>query len=83
MKYDDVDWQAAACKGINTDLFYLQPNEAMPINVQLRKICRSCPIYSECLEYAVWNEWEGVWAGTTSTDRRRLRAEARRRDDAP
>tara|TARA_S200002703_G_C3687888_1_gene211218 strand:+ start:148 stop:399 length:252 start_codon:yes stop_codon:yes gene_type:complete len=82
MKYDDVEWQAAACKGIDTELFFLKPNEAMALNPQLKKICRNCPIYSECLEYAIWNEWEGVWAATTPTDRRRIRAKLRRRDDA-
>lgn len=82
MRYEEVEWAAAACKGIDTELFFLRPNEAMTFNPQLKKICRNCPIYSECLEYAIWNEWEGVWAATTPTDRRRIRAKLRRRDDA-
>jgi len=82
VRYEEVEWQAAACKGIDTELFYLDSSESLAYNNDLRKICRNCPIYSECLEYAVWGEWEGFWAGTTATDRKRIRAKARRRDRA-
>jgi len=82
MKYDEVEWEAAACKGINTDLFFLERGEGVSFYPQLRKICQSCPIYSECLEYAVWNETEGFWAATTPNERQRLRSSSRRRDDA-
>jgi len=82
VRYDEVEWQAAACKGIDTELFFVDQTEALAYNPQLRKICHECPIYSECLEYSIWNESQGFWAATTATDRQKLRAKSRRRDHA-
>lgn len=40
--------------------------------------CDACPVRKACHDYALANEKHGVWAGTTSRDRRRLRAAAKR-----
>ena len=73
MRYEQVPWEAAACKGILTDLFFLEQNEARILNPMLKGICHGCPIYAECMEYAVENEQQGFWAGLTAKERRRLR----------
>jgi WhiB family redox-sensing transcriptional regulator len=37
-------------------------------------ICRSCPVRTECLDWAVsTGQHEGVWGGMTPEERRRLR----------
>lgn len=43
--------------------------------------CDSCPARKACHDYALANEKHGVWAGTTSRERRRLRAAAKRGED--
>lgn len=41
------------------------------------KLCRSCPVQTACLRYALDNpELEGVWGATTTAQRAALRGEA-------
>ena len=41
-----------------------------------KKVCWSCEVRQECLEYAMKNrEVVGVWGGTSEKERRRLRRE--------
>lgn len=81
MRYEDVPWEAAACKGIITEMFFSDAPECYSINPQLRRICSGCPILEECREYAICNEWEGFWGGLTPSDRRALRARRRRKSN--
>ena len=38
-----------------------------------KKVCASCPVRVECLEYALTNgERYGIWGGTSERERRRL-----------
>lgn len=78
MRYEDVPWEAAACKGIWTDLFYMENQaEAPVITPTLRRMCAGCPILDECREYAVEHERWGFWAGMTMSDRAQFRKKMR------
>lgn len=75
MRFDDVPWEAAACKGILTDFFYIENTaQAATLTPTLRKICQGCPILSECREYSVVHENHGFWGGLTKNERQTLRA---------
>jgi WhiB family redox-sensing transcriptional regulator len=38
-----------------------------------RRICASCPVQHECLEYALRNRIDhGVWGGCSERERRRI-----------
>jgi WhiB family redox-sensing transcriptional regulator len=38
-----------------------------------RRICASCPVKAECLEYALVHRIDhGVWGGTSERERRRI-----------
>ncbi|TMZ53965.1 WhiB family transcriptional regulator [Klebsiella pneumoniae] len=44
-----------------------------------RHICRSCPAAEACLDYALRHPWvTGIWADTTTAQRRRIRRNQRR-----
>lgn len=78
---DDGDWQdRAACAGM-TDVMFPRTNELTEDNagvyVQARRLCATCTVKAPCLAYALaTNQQHGYWAGTTPTDRRRLRRAA-------
>jgi WhiB family transcriptional regulator, redox-sensing transcriptional regulator len=61
----------AACRDADPELFFptkgVKPTEA-------KAICATCPVASECYEYATADRFlHGVWASTTKFDRRKLR----------
>ena len=73
-KYDEVDWEKAACRGsVYTDVFYNVEEERSIVAYEyinaLRTICLACPIWKVCLTYAMEHEIYGVWGGMTSIER--------------
>ncbi len=75
-------WRAAAaCKDLDTELFF--PNgegEGLQSQVeQARRVCTSCPVRDECLDFALTTRQEdGVWGGLTEEERRRWRRRMQR-----
>ena len=77
-KYDEVNWDKAACRGsVYTDIFYNVEEERSIVAYEyinaLRTICLACPIWKECLTYAAEHETYGVWGGMTSIERFAMR----------
>lgn len=69
------DWSKANCKGINTDLFYLEEEllKRKYLEIRLiRKICFSCPIRRECYQYGYSKERWGMFGGVTSWERNEI-----------
>jgi len=71
---EDRPWlEHAACKHLDTNIFY--PGRGGLLHLA-RKICASCPVRRECLDYAVENhEMLGVWGGTSERERRKMNHE--------
>lgn len=72
--YDTVDqnWRAhATCAQMDPELFFA----AGAIEHKVAKrVCRSCPVRSECLAYAMEAPVDhGIWGGLTERERRRFR----------
>lgn len=61
----------AACEGTDTDMWF-QDRDFSNYRL-LRRICNGCPAKRECLDYALYNNVIGFWAGTTMHQRRLLR----------
>jgi WhiB family transcriptional regulator, redox-sensing transcriptional regulator len=77
---DEYAWMFhARCRGISPAEFF--PSDGTGVETAQR-VCASCPVRSECLEYALFNRIEhGVWGGASERERRRILR--RRRDVAP
>ncbi len=82
MSNNDFSWQEkAACRGANTDMFFLEEDQTK-INqkklVATRELCGGCPVSEQCLDFALDNYIHfGIWAGTTPLQRKAMRRERR------
>ena len=73
--YMGVNWARAACRGLPTDFFYKIEDRGVAklLDVNIFRIaCTPCPIWAQCLGYAIHNENYGVWGGMTSEERSAL-----------
>ena len=63
----------AACKGYPADLWY-GDDRAKADLIKGKRICASCPVATECANYAIANgERYGMWGGLSTRQRRRAR----------
>ena len=65
-------WQKDAnCKGLDTNLFYLESRER--ISPIVKETCKNCKVKTECLDFSIENEEvHGIWAGLNPRRRRRV-----------
>ena len=68
------EWQQhAACRGTDTKQWF--PGRGDDVR-PLREMCASCPVATECLEFALqFEEGGGIWGGLTGNDRRGMRVQ--------
>ncbi len=66
-------WQhQAACRGMDTQLFFPARGEASP---EAEAACADCPVRLDCAEFAIGSGQRfGIWGGTSERQRRRIRA---------
>jgi WhiB family redox-sensing transcriptional regulator len=58
------------CRGREPSFFF--PSDGVGVE-HARKVCASCPVKMECLEYALRYRIEhGVWGGASERERRRI-----------
>ena len=75
------EWmQEANCRGIDPDL--MVPDSASyegnsPAELKATKLCEGCPVIEECLYWGMVTGSQGVFGGTTTRQRIRMRREAR------
>jgi WhiB family redox-sensing transcriptional regulator len=65
------EFSGRACAEADPEVFFPK-NEAKKLYEVSVKYCDKCPVYSECLKYAVDSGQEGIWAGTTTLMRKTL-----------
>jgi WhiB family redox-sensing transcriptional regulator len=64
----------AACADTDPDAFFEEPGSG--IGRAAKRVCKTCPVMAECLEWALDNhEVYGVWGGTSEKQRRVIRAQ--------
>ena len=78
-----MNWdEEAACRSTDPDVFF--PRDDMKGRGHdvraAKRICRGCPVRTQCLEFALEARLEhGVWGGLTDTERRSLRRSRQRK----
>ena len=72
---DYPKWESTpACAGTNTELWFNEDDEpGYREKNLLQRICASCEVKNQCLEYSLKHSVMGYWAGTTPRERQRLR----------
>jgi WhiB family redox-sensing transcriptional regulator len=68
----DPEWRLLAkCRGVDLSTFFFEDTSP---NHDARRLCVTCPVRLDCLEYATEHEKDwGVWAGLTARVRLTLR----------
>jgi WhiB family redox-sensing transcriptional regulator len=64
--------QEAACRGMNTDIFFPERGDRQTIALA-REVCNECPVTAQCRDYGM-RERIGIWGGTTEFNRRKMRS---------
>ena len=64
-------WMAkGACRNYEPSVFF--PSDGVGVD-RARKICATCNVTEDCLEYALVNRIDhGVWGGCSERERRRI-----------
>lgn len=63
----------AACRGLDTEMFFPGPGEPELINTAYR-VCGRCPVKDECrAEAEKFDTRHGIWGGTSAYERTRVR----------
>jgi WhiB family redox-sensing transcriptional regulator len=72
---DSPDWTEAACIGHDPELWFYGDEDWNAYD-EAFSVCEECPIWRECLDYAVsrGERW-GMWGGYPPRDRFRLTGE--------
>ena len=69
-----MTWQdQSACKGQPIEWFFFKNLETEQVYPQVEALCAGCPVRHDCLKDAIETRSVGIWAGTTTGDRRGAR----------
>lgn len=69
---DDLSWQdAAPCAETDPEAFFPEKGGSAR---EAKRVCRSCEVRAECLQYALENDERfGIWGGFSERERRRIK----------
>ena len=63
------------CASVDPELFFPEGPSNVHLSAKraITPICGSCEFSAPCLDYALKNDVQGLWAGTTEPDRKAIR----------
>ncbi len=71
LEIEEAEWKKEAlCRGSHNDVFFPLRGESM---LPAYRICSGCSVREECFEAARGNNF-GVWAGFSTTERKKIQA---------
>ena len=76
---EDQNWRAfAKCANTDPELWFAV---GAVEHKTAKRMCRSCPVRRDCLNYAMDSPVDhGIWGGLTERERRRIRRQAGKSD---
>ncbi len=84
--WNTEEWrELGSCRTLDTALFFpVGQTGAAEVGIaRAKKVCVSCPVRQQCLEFAITTNQEyGVWGGHSEEERRVVRREWRARQRA-
>lgn len=77
LNVDRPEWQEfAACRGLGPELFFVEKGDEAHLQLKkAREICATCPVFDQCLTFALSFQYKslpGIWAGTSENQRRAM-----------
>lgn len=84
--WNPIDWDSegwrhqAACRRTDPHVFFPPGGSGAAISHihAAKAVCRSCPVQTPCLQFALETKQEaGIWGGKNEEERRQLRSPAR------
>ena len=71
----ELEWQdKALCAEVDPEIFFPEKGGSTR---EAKRVCRSCEVRAQCLEYALENDERfGIFGGFSERERRRLKREA-------
>ena len=70
---EDMRWtDQASCIGTDPEAFFPEDRGSDYVP-EVKRICKGCPVQSDCLSFAVRYRVQGYWGGTTEQESRRLK----------
>ncbi len=67
-------WKSfGACSGVDPNIFYPIEERNEEKVERAKAYCGLCAVQNTCLEYALANKEYGIWGGTTTKERGRIR----------
>ena len=72
---DDMGWQdQALCAQTDPEAFFPEKGGSTR---EAKRVCLSCEVQAECLEYALENDERfGIWGGLSERERRKVKRQA-------
>lgn len=61
----------AACVGLDSEAFFPGRAQLSDDNLAALEVCARCPVRVECATIAIRDNLEGIWGGTTESNRNR------------
>ena len=66
----ELAWhERAACRGEDTNLFYVDEREEPATIAMLRTLCAGCEVFDECRTHSLMWEQYGFWSNLTESER--------------
>lgn len=67
----DLEWtEQAVCASVDPELFFPEKGGT---TAPAKRVCRGCPVTTECLEWALTAHMHfGIWGGLSERERRKL-----------
>lgn len=73
------EWMSAAvCAQIDPDLWFAEEGNYQA-SIEAKKVCQTCPVVQQCLEYAIDNNiLYGIWGASTLRERQAVKRRRRK-----